>query len=605
MTTHPPDRAARPAVGFTSLAIWFAVITGLVEMAVPARRYAAGSKLRLDPQVVWMAPLSVILIFGLVALGFALAARRIDRRKVFVAAVATFTWLALWSWPFLLPRLWKPAVLLLMAGVAVQLARLVARREAGFARLVRRTVWPLVAAVALLATGLNAVLWKRERDALAALPVAPAGAKNVILLILDTVRARSLSLYGYDRPTTPNLQRFAARGVRFDRAISTASWTLPSHASMFTGRWPHELSTGWLKPLDGRFPTLAEHFAGHGYATGGFVANILYTSRETGLARGFVRYEDYPVSLGQVVVSSSIGRLLTEFAERATGRVVYPERKRAGRINGDFLDWIDHGRGARPYFAFLNYYDAHDPYDPSEEYERRFVARRPTTLRATNDRISDAEAHALRDQYEAAIAELDAGLGELFAALERRGQLDSTIVVITSDHGEEFNEHGIWGHGSTLYRTALRVPLIIALPGGRDAGRVVADPVTLRDLASTIVAEAGLAPVAPFPGAPLLRGRDTSAARPPVVSEVQFAPRVPSWFPVARGDMRSVVDGNFHYIRDGKGAEELYDLATDTLEQRNLAGEPEARPTLERLRDLLRRTLEATGDTVRIAAGGS
>ena len=107
----------------------------------------------------------------------------------------------------------------------------------------------------------------------------------------------NLSLHGYSRRTTPNLELLAGRGVRFDLAFATSSWTLPSHASLFTGRWPHELGVDWKSPLKDGTPTLAEYLGAHGYDTAGFVANLDYCSRETGLARGFAHYEDYPIEL--------------------------------------------------------------------------------------------------------------------------------------------------------------------------------------------------------------------------------------------------------------------------------------------------------------------
>ena len=124
-------------------------------------------------------------------------------------------------------------------------------------------------------------------------PLPQATAPNVLLIVLDTVRADHLSLYGYERPTSPNLERFARTGIRFDRARATSPWTLPSHASMFTGRWPSELGEEWITPLRSNFPTLAEFLGDHGYATAGFVGNVEYCSAETGLARGFTSYDDY------------------------------------------------------------------------------------------------------------------------------------------------------------------------------------------------------------------------------------------------------------------------------------------------------------------------
>ena len=124
-------------------------------------------------------------------------------------------------------------------------------------------------------------------------PLPSGDPPNVLLIVLDTVRADRLSLYGYRRPTSPTLERLAKRGIRFDEARATAPWTLPSHASMFTGRWPHELDVNWHTPLGTKFPTLAEYLGSRGYATAGFVANVHYCSYEFGLDRGFTHYEDY------------------------------------------------------------------------------------------------------------------------------------------------------------------------------------------------------------------------------------------------------------------------------------------------------------------------
>ena len=136
----------------------------------------------------------------------------------------------------------------------------------------------------------------------------------MLFIVLDNVRADSMSLYGHARPTTPRLADLARGGIRFDSARSTASWTLPSHASMFTGQWPHRLSVDWMIGLDGTYPTLAEFLAGQGYATAGFVANTYYCNARYGLDRGFARYEDFRenqvVSLFEVVRSTSLGKCL-------------------------------------------------------------------------------------------------------------------------------------------------------------------------------------------------------------------------------------------------------------------------------------------------------
>ncbi len=127
----------------------------------------------------------------------------------------------------------------------------------------------------------------------AARPLPADRSANVILIVLDAVAAGHTNLYGYERPTSPTLVELAERGIRFDFVQSTSSWTLPSHASMFTGRWPHELSASWRTPLDQTYPTLAEFLSSQGYATAGFIANTQYCASDSGLGRGFTEYQDF------------------------------------------------------------------------------------------------------------------------------------------------------------------------------------------------------------------------------------------------------------------------------------------------------------------------
>src|SRR5262249_43771450 len=166
------------------------------------------------------------------------------------------------------------------------------RSIAGWQRAARASFPILAGLVAALAASLWAAdrlkVWREE-----ARPLPLAGSSNVLLIVLDTVGADHLSLHGYPRPTSPTIDELAERGVRFDRARATSSWTLPSHSSMFTGRWPHELSAGWFTPLDGAYPTLSEALGSLRYATAGIVANTWYCASDTGLARGFTTYEDY------------------------------------------------------------------------------------------------------------------------------------------------------------------------------------------------------------------------------------------------------------------------------------------------------------------------
>ena len=185
---------------------------------------------------------------------------------------------------------------------------------------------------------------KRHRES--GRPSPSAAAPNVLLIVLDTVRADHLSLYGYDRPTTPALERWARRGILFSEARATAPWTLASHASLFTGRWPHELGVRWMTPLGTTAPTLAEHFGSRGYATAGFVANLIYCSYDTGLDRGFTHYEDYVLErLMALRTASLIDQAVTELSalsglvdagpfrslRAAIGRSFFPREQLQGR----------------------------------------------------------------------------------------------------------------------------------------------------------------------------------------------------------------------------------------------------------------------------------
>ena len=281
-----------------------------------------------------------------------------------------------------IPRLYPLAYLLLACGLTCRAARGFDPLAPGFRRIVRLSLPVLLIAVgALIGLDYRQVA-SAERRALAGLPPAIPGSPNVLMIVLDTVRADHLSPYGYHRDTSPNLARLAARGVRFEQARSTAPWTLPSHASMFTGRWPHELSARTGHPLDATYPTLAEVLSRKGYAAAGFVANTHNGNGWYGLDRGFARYEDFyrntEVSTTEILLSSSLGRSLVKsgpggrILRYLSGGSPYSARKDASMINRDALSWLS-GREGRPFFVFLNYYDAHGPYVPPEGTAPRFT----------------------------------------------------------------------------------------------------------------------------------------------------------------------------------------------------------------------------------------
>lgn len=574
--------------GLATQALWFAMVTGLLEASyvlLRPRTYDLGA------QVLWMAPLADLCWFLALA-GVLIAARRL-RPEWFgpQLQLAAFIGLAGVSVLLLAKTLSGIAALFLGVGLGVQASRILASRLTEVGALVRRTALPLAGAVLLAALGLTLLPRTLERRAVSRLPAARAGAPNVLLLVLDTVRELNLSLSGYGRPTTPGLTRWAARGVRFDRAIATSSWTLPSHGSMFTGRLPDELSASWLDPLDARYPTLAETLQEAGYTTAGFVANPTYGPREYGLSRGFLHYDDYALTPAEVLVSTSIGRALSKSRRLRllARRFDIPGRKSAHDVNTALLGWLRRQPAERPFFGFINYFDAHQPYLPPAAFDGRFASPTPRRLQLIyrqghfiheaampKGNLAPAELRRELDAYEAAIAYIDSEVSGLLDTLEARGLLEHTVVVVTADHGEQFGEHGLFDHGNSLYTQLIEVPLVILAQGGR-TGHVVPEPVSLRDLPATLLDLSGAGPRLPGHSLRPYIMPEAAAPRPtrPVVSELR----------TSRGTVwASAILDSLHYLRIAGAPEELYHLARDPQETVNLAGCPEFAPALASLR---------------------
>jgi arylsulfatase A-like enzyme len=516
-------------------------------------------------------------------------------------------------------ELW--ASLILSIAMAVQSVRLVRSRRAGFLRLVRRTVgWLMAILVGTMFVTHGGRVWSEYRQQ-ANLPPAAAGAQNVLLIVWDTVRAANTSLYGYSRATTPNLERLASHGVRFDLAFSASSWTLPSHASMFTGRWPHELGVDWKAPMRDGVPTLAEYLAAHGYDTAGFVANLDYCAAETGLARGFAHYEDYPLSLfdtftrhvalGRRIDVPSWACAIDSFLEKQTGRSydVLPRsrehQKRADAINGAFLGWLGkRPANGRPFFAFLNYNDAHTPYevpDPSipgfglrpSSASHRQMLRSFTGIDKMNLSVEDV--HMANDVYDDCLFYMDLQLGLLVDELGRRGVLEDTLLIIASDHGEHLGDHGLFFHGGSLYRQLVQVPLLMVGHERIPAGRTVAQPVSLCDIPATVIDLLGVGSDHPFKGQSVTsywQPRGQEGART-VANPLLMETTKPELLlnggrePAAKGPMRAVVVAGMHYIQMADGTHELFNLEADVEEKANLANDVVFRPVLFELQNLL------------------
>jgi arylsulfatase A-like enzyme len=579
------------------MALMLGLLAGIGEVVLfGAQKFILHRFIFIGRDVVWMAPLAELIIFAVLGLLF-LALRRLTGKLTWVVALGCFGSLAMLALLMMITPLHKGAAMLLALGVGVQAARL-GRKRPDWVRGLVRVGLPAAAIVALVGGGgFRAWRWWHERRAIASLGPAPQS-PNVLLIILDTVRAWNLSGYGYARPTTPELDKFMATGTRFDWAFSQAPWTLPSHASIFTGRFPHELQANWLSPLTRQHPTIADVLGEKGFLTSAFVANELYCDFEKGLHQGFQHYEDYPVNLSELFRNSVLIRELSgkRWAREPFNSFQVMGRKSAEDVNHDFLAWLDHA-GNRPFFTFLNYFDAHAPYLPNDSTARRFVTPgihpdygdwiryrgRPKGDSLPRDYVLDN-----LDRYDAMLAEMDAALGRLFAELERRGILDNTVVIVASDHGEQFGEHDLMGHGNSLYLPLLHVPLIIRYPRAVPAGVQVTRPVALRDIGATIADLAKVPGQFPIPGRSLARYWSDSATAgfDTLLMEVDYNSRLPQGTPVDKGSMRAVVIDSMHYILNGDQREELYDFLTDRVEQSDLSRTAEA--DVRRHREALR-----------------
>ena len=397
---------------------------------------------------------------------------------------------------------------------------------------------------------------------------APA---HVFLISLDTVPARACSLYGYEKPTTPFLEELAARGVVFDAHVVNSNNTLVSHTSILTGLLPNAHGTydhgaDDRQALGEEFVTLAERFQDAGYATAAFTTHGTWLRGEWGLGQGFDTFE-----------SRWVG---------------------AGRNSASFFRWYDEHRPQRS-FVLLHYFDAHsdtsETYHASDEYKQRFAGPAPADftgrLEDRGERLAGTrylehhsspdrplpEEHVryLRGLYDAGLAQLDERLRKLFDGLAERGLTDDALVVVTSDHGEEFKEHG-WLLHRSFYEEIMHVPLLVVPPpgaeGAPDMGRPgsrVAAPTQSIDIAPTLLELCGLDPLPRVQGrsfVPLLRGEELPE-RPALFNGI-----------VVRGRDDA---SRFKFV-GRPAAFHFYDLDADPGEALDLADDQRVLPRVER-----------------------
>jgi arylsulfatase A-like enzyme len=417
------------------------------------------------------------------------------------------------------------------------------------------------------------------------------GRPNIVLIVMDTVRADHLSCYGYHRPTTPFLQRLAARGTLFEDAIAPTSWTLPALASIFTGLLPHQNGADWTTAMSQQPWTLARLLRAMGYETAGFSANPYYGLGAWGLDNGFDEYVDDSYSIRHNLAVTFAGQTIWQFLYSRLVRFNQFNHRGAGDLNQDILHWY-RNRSDRPYFLFINYMDAHRPYLPPAPYDHRFGRLSRTILARISGPLRDGrpavpfsatQNQQLIDGYDNSLAYLDARMSKLIRTLTQSPGGDDTIVIVTADHGEGFDDHGTYDHGYNLYREVLQVPLIIEGPG-IPAGRRIPDLVGTRQLFATVL-DLATGGKLPLGNSSLERFWKTSPnpASERVVSELQVRGRPPG----SAAEM-SLVTPDWHLIVGSGGETCLFEWQKDRDERANETSAPVESELQNSLRESLR-----------------
>jgi len=401
----------------------------------------------------------------------------------------------------------------------------------------------------------------------------PGPPSNLLLVTLDTTRADHLGPYGYAPAHTPTLDRLARRGVVFERAYAPMSQTLPSHATLFTGLEPRQhrlVENHYL--LGPEVETLAEIARDAGYQTAAFVGSYVVKAN-TGMGQGF----------------STFGEPRPRLVD---GELVKRVERDADAVSDEAIAWLPERDPSRPFLLWLHYMDPHLPHEPPREWREKVPLIE--ILRALKDRreFTDHELDlqtiaAVRQAYDGEIAFMDHHLGRVLAALEARGMLDDTAVVVVGDHGEGLLEHGERGHGVNVFEELVHVPLIAIGPDGEAAGQRVARPVMMSELLPMMLDMMSLPDRAPGDSVWARLVRDEPLrARPVFFERPHYSPENAARRQLEDpGRLLGVIVGDHKYLRHEDGREWLFDLAEDPEELVDVSARQPER--LARMRELL------------------
>lgn len=432
---------------------------------------------------------------------------------------------------------------------------------------------------------------------------------------MDAVRPDHLSCYGYSRKTTPNIDKIAEDGLLFENAFSATSWTPPSHASIFTGMYPSQHGVlGKNLYLDEEIPTIAEIFSSKGYETLG-ICITPWVGSQTGLDRGFIKFisessRGYPDGFSHRLSLDWIIFCL----ETDIRFMVYNWGNQA-RFFQEIKEWIlNSQKRNKPFFIFVNYFDAHTPYAPPQPFKRRFerIHNRNTNLEKIRDifnsrhgypyvakesEVSEEEWDVLKSWYDGGIAYIDFFLGKFFDYLKERELYNNTFIAITSDHGENFGEHQLANHLFCLYDTLLHVPLIIRYPEHGSVGKRISSIVSHIDILPTLLGvsniemktNSNIKGVNMIPFENRIYHKHICAEYGPPVADInalkRLSPKVdPSICNKYNKNLKCIRSNDFKYIISSDGREELYDLEKNPEESRNIISEfPEKAKELKSL----------------------
>lgn len=404
---------------------------------------------------------------------------------------------------------------------------------------------------------------------------------NIVLIVLDSVRQDHLSCYGYPRNTTHNIDQLAAEGTLFENAYSASCWTIPAHASLFTGRYPSQHGVDLDHPfIDSEHQTLAGYLKTEGYRTACISCNSFAAGGGTNLNRDF----DLTIDVdGGYREGTGLFNRGIRFVQKQWRAFIYRDRG-ADRATSLAMDWL--GQQSEPFFLFMNFMDCHLPYrlKRPERYqfippvERKRIDRIPLdpfAVMAGELELNSREVAGIRALYDGSLYYLDQQIGKLVERLKELGLYEQTILLITSDHGESFGEHGLFDHQYGLYEHQIRIPLIARFPNNSLAGCRLTHPIQLVDLFPILkrIISAPTSPQNPAAYAFLEDPIRTAVIAEYLVPNLNaFRRRFPS-ADTGRYEviLRAISVQGYKLIAHQAGDRELYHLPTDPGETENLA----------------------------------